>query len=304
MNRPKPVFGFFGLETTHPETWVPPLRERGLPMVAYDEGEVTTPAYQRHFCERYGVALCGSKEEFFERADVVAIMSANFDRHVPVAREALALGKTVFLDKPVAAGDADLAEILTWSGRKVVLGSSNRLDPRLLAWRASSGRVRSLCSSVGSDEPFSYAIHAVEMGQTVLGPGARAVRCVHETPPVTFQVRHDSGACWFIEIMNPSRIFHVALQSDTARETLVIPGGTFHGAMIDEVLRVNAGEAPLISPAEAVEAVRILRAGHASRQQGGAWVDLDGPLAGFSGCEYATQYRKRHETRLTTPGEG
>jgi len=292
----KPSFSSIGicdLDTSHPLVWIPLLKERGVAIFVFDEGWTTPPEFHRRFCEAHGIILCDSWATFLERSEVVALMGANFDRHVPLARSAMEAGRTVFIDKPVACGDVDLEEIASWAGRRLVLGSSARYSPELLTLREMREEVAGLISTIGSQEPFCYAIHGVEMGQTVLGPGASRVRCIHETRPVTFQVEHASGALWLVQIRNPHRLFEVSAQLSGERRLVTIPGGTLHGRLIAEVARVHEGGEPLVTPAEAVEAIRILRAGHTSLRDGGRWVALNEPLVAFCGEAYCTEYRKQ-----------
>lgn len=289
------TFGLVGLETSHPVVWADALSEMGHAVAIYDDGSTTPTATVDAFCKKYSAQRYDSLQQLIDKADIIAAMQANFDQHVPVAEQALRYGRTVYLDKPIACNDADLEKILRWQDRPLILGSSNRLDPRLLALRkqTKSTPPHFVHSTIGSDEFFSYASHGVEIGQTVLGVGATAVRAIHDQPPLTFQIAHHSGALWLLQICNPSRLFEVTVQLADQRLSHTIPGGTFHRTMIEEILKVHHGSRPLIDAREAVEAIRILRAAHTSLQNDGQWVGLDQSLVTFSGSAYAREYRQR-----------
>ena len=295
---PSPVrtFGLCGLDTSHPAAWAPYLLKRVEHVLCYDDGTVHPPEYPAEFCSEYGFEVCGDYDEFVERCDAAAIMGVDWDRHVEQARPFVERGKTVFIDKPIACRDADLEELLSWKNSRVVLGSSTRLHERLQTWR-ENGPVRSVVSTVGQDEPFAYASHGVEMGQTVLGSGAEAVLWLAGGRPSSFQVKHRSGAFWIVQIQNPHAIFHVLVGGEAVTESVWVKEVdipySLHGEMVAEVLAVAEGKRPKTPVDEAVEAMRILRAAHTSRQHGELWTALSDETVEFSGAEYAREYRRR-----------
>ena len=291
------TFGICNLDTSHPAAWAPYLKERVERVLVYDDSTIHPPEYREAFCREHGFELCENWTDFVDRCEAVAIMGVDWDRHVEQARPFVERDRTVFIDKPIACRDRDLDEIESWKGKKLVLGSSTRLHERLQAWRKETG-VRSILSTVGQDEPFAYASHAVEMGQTVAGTGAEGVRWLADGRPSSFQVRHRSGVFWVVQIQNPHAVFHVLAGGEERTESIHVkqPGEPYslHGEMVSEVLGVTRGEEPKTPVEEAVEAICILRAAHTSRERGGEWVALsDAKLLEFSGEAYAAEYRER-----------
>ncbi|HWL53212.1 MAG TPA: hypothetical protein VNQ90_12310 [Chthoniobacteraceae bacterium] len=233
---------------------------------------------------------------------MAAILTSDWDAHVPLAKPFVRRKKTVYIDKPVACSDDDLAQLLAWEGERLVLGSSNRHAPELLRWRGCP-EVRSLLSCVGQPDPFGYGIHAVEIGQTILGPGARRVRALRGGEGgFLFEIDHQSGIPWLVNTQKPAPTFHVLLETTCETRFIPIAGGTWHRLLIEEVFKVRDGGKPRLGAEEMVEAVRILKAAHTSARDARRWVRLDEPLLSFSGRQYRRAYlAARSQSHPTSP---
>ncbi|CAN5476193.1 hypothetical protein BH09VER1_BH09VER1_26910 [soil metagenome] len=244
-------------------------------------------------CARWPFTKVGSLEEAVHWAEIAAILTCNWDEHVRLAEPFITAGKTVYIDKPIACKERDLWRLLEWKSAKLVLGSSNRYAPELLRWRKCPD-IRWLLSSVGQSDPFGYGIHAVEMGQAILGIGARRVRALSSGPPFLFEVEHTSGTNWQIATQKTAPTFQVLLETSSETCFLPIAGGKFHGLLVDEVFRVHEGNSPLFGVDEMVEAIRILKAAHASVEAGNGWISLEKLLVSFSGEDYQRAYLSKH----------
>lgn len=291
MSAALPRVGLIGLDTSHSTAWVRQLQSLGHSPVIYDEGPVWRTAEVDAYCRAQNLTRAQSLDELIASSAIIAVLTCDWDRHVALAAPCLAAGRTVYIDKPIAGSHADLEQLRRWSDRPLVLGSGHRYHPSLLAWR--NRPVDALQIRSAQRGPFYRAIHAVEISQTVAGPGARRVRWIpHEAGP-TFQVEHDRVASWTVGWERPERGFVLTRFHAEQSESLQFrPDATMQENLFAEVLRVQRGEAPRISADEAVEAVRILRAAWTSQRRAGAWVACADPdLIEFSGADFAAQYR-------------
>lgn len=288
-----------GLETSHALRWLEVLSPLQVEVLLCPLTKELSDRAQ-YLATRWPCARIGSFEEAVRSADIAAILTSNWDDHVRLAEPFIEQGKTVYIDKPIACRERDLQKLLAWKSAKLVLGSSNRYAPDLLRWREFPD-IRWLMSSVGQPDPFGYGIHAVEIGQTILGIGARRVRSLSPGTPFLFEVDHDSGVKWLVGTQKPAPTFQVLFETGTETRFLPIAGGKWHGLLLDEVFRVHEGISPLFGVEEMVEAIRILKAAHASAEKGNAWIALDNLRQSFSGEDYQRVYLAKHFPRKQRP---
>ena len=83
--------------------------------------------------EQYGFRLCasGAAEVINDAAVNLVIIATRHSSHADLARQALAAGKHVFVEKPLALNDEQLAEVLaaTASGGEIMVGFNRRFSP-------------------------------------------------------------------------------------------------------------------------------------------------------------------------------
>ena len=139
--------------------------------------------------DRFGIDMVPTIEELCQRVDAVMIVSLDGRAHLEQARQVIAAGKPLFIDKPMAASLRDVMEILRLAREAsvpVFSASAYRFYPSLLAMKkAAIGEVRSAISyGPAYLEPhhpdlFFYAIHGVEGLFTVMGRGCESVTRAH-----------------------------------------------------------------------------------------------------------------------------
>jgi CheY-like chemotaxis protein len=87
----------------------------------------------RHVANRYGAEVAASLDELLARPSTQAVIIATrHDLHAAQAAAALAAGRDVFLEKPAATNEADLAKLLEAaraSGRRLMVGFNRRFAP-------------------------------------------------------------------------------------------------------------------------------------------------------------------------------
>ena len=139
--------------------------------------------------DRFEIKLVASIEKLCRMVDAVMIVSLDGRAHLEQARRVIAAGKPLFIDKPMAASQWDVVEILRLAREAkvpVFSASAYRFYPSLRVLKdAEIGEIRSVISyGPAYLEPhhpdlFFYGIHGVEALYTVMGAGCESVVRTH-----------------------------------------------------------------------------------------------------------------------------
>lgn len=136
-----------------------------------------------------GVELVESLEEMIGRIDAVLVLSVCGDAHLNRVRPFLEAGLPAYVDKPFACTLKDAAEMIDLAQRRgltLFTSSSLRYSEELAQFRGTLPSLGRLNGAVtwgpakrhpGNPGLFHYAIHAVELLYTVMGPGCEEVSC-------------------------------------------------------------------------------------------------------------------------------
>ena len=196
--------GMIGLDTSHSvaftkilngasdDNYVPGARVVGAVAVFSPDIEASVnrvEAFAFLMRDRLGVEMVSTIQELCQQVDAVMIVSLDGRAHLEQARQVIAAGKPLFIDKPMAASLQDVMEILRLAREAsvpVLSASAYRFYPSLLAMKkAPIGEVRSAISYgpayVEPHHPdlFFYGIHGVEGLFTVMGRGCESVTRTH-----------------------------------------------------------------------------------------------------------------------------
>ena len=176
--------GLVGLCTSHPECWVPIIRDltaEGLVDVevtaAWDSGETRPEGFAREFAREFNIPnAVDTLEAMLPLVDGVIVHTTNWDRHMEQARPFVEAGKSVFIDKPIAGNLRDAGIFLDWlkQGKRITGGSSLRFTrevAELLALPVEQrGEIHTAYAAIGVDD-FNYGIHAYSLLSQLMGPG-------------------------------------------------------------------------------------------------------------------------------------
>ncbi len=209
--------GIIGLDTSHAPAFTRILNSpnasaedyRGFRVVsAYPQGsrdiESSTsrvPGYIQDMREM-NVVVVESIPVLLQQVDFVLLTSNDGRVHLEQARDVIAAGKPLFIDKPMAASLADVIAIFELAEAKkvpVFSASSLRWIPGALELRGGAqGAIKGVeAFSWASLEPthpdlYWYGIHGVEILYTVMGSGCRTVSRF-QTEDTEFCVGHWEG---------------------------------------------------------------------------------------------------------------
>src|SRR4051812_32668314 len=106
--------GLVDLDTSHPGTFVPILRDMGHEVTAvYDGGTIYPEGYAEKFAGEHNIPnVCHSLADMIDLVDLAIIHSCDWDIHIERARPFVEAGKAVFIDKPMAGNVKDLQQIV------------------------------------------------------------------------------------------------------------------------------------------------------------------------------------------------
>ena len=132
----------------------------------------------RHVAARYGAEVAASLDELLARPSTEAVIIATrHDLHASQAAVALTAGRDVFLEKPAATNEEDLAKLLEAaraSGRRLMVGFNRRFAPFARQLKVAfegrrAGLVMTARINAGFVPPGSWVVDPREGGGRIVG---------------------------------------------------------------------------------------------------------------------------------------
>lgn len=236
-----------------------------------------------------GVEMVDSIDALIEKVDVVLILSIDGRPHLEQAIPVIEAGKTVYIDKPIAATLVDAIKIFRLAKKHgVPCFTSSSLRYSDLA--VNINRNPKLGDVTGADvyspcplEPnhsdfFWYGIHGVEPLFTIMGRGCKSVTRMHtEGADVAAGVWEDGRIGTFRGIRQGQRGYGVTVFGTKG----IVQGGGFEGyePLIVEIVKFFKTGKPPVSEAETLEIFAFMEAADESKRQGGRPVTLESVMA-------------------------
>ena len=195
--------GIIGLDTSHSVEFTKVLNSTDAPpefggykiVAAYPQGsldiESSTSRIPEYIDEvkKGGVEIVDSIPALLEKVDVVLLETNDGRRHLEQAMPVLKAGKTMFIDKPIAASLADAIAIFEAAKHyQVPVFSSSTLRFMSSAQEVANGKIGKVLGAdsyspctIEETHPdfFWYGIHGVEILYTVMGTGCKSIVRVH-----------------------------------------------------------------------------------------------------------------------------
>lgn len=234
--------------------------------------------------KKYGVTIVDSIKDLLREVDVVLLETNDGRLHLEQAIPVFKAGKTVFIDKPVAAFLPDAIAIYEEAKKykvPVFSASSLRYSPSVQAMaQGKAGNI--LGADVFSPAhlekthmDFSwYGIHGVEMLYTLMGTGCKSVSRTH-TPDadVVVGLWNDDRIGTFRGVRYKKLGYGGSVYGDKSIETLDGAGG-YNPLLVEVVKFFQSGEAP-VKPEETIEMFAFMEAADESKRQGGKVITLE-----------------------------
>lgn len=292
--------GVVDLDTSHPEAFLPLLRERGHDVVAvYGGHTVVDDDYTRRYATENGIArVVDDLTELVGDVDAVFVHGVDWDTHLARVRLFAGHGIPVHLCKPFAGRAADVREMvaLAADGARITGGSALRWSAAVAEWRAREERADTgLAVTYG--HPLDYGVHAFSLLHGFHGPGIEAARALDaEGRRVELRWRDGRTGVVIVQPAGEGYGFFATLVSVRGVHHVEAGGADLYARLLDATLaHLVAPGPPEVSLAELVEPELAVLAGRASAENSGQWVRLhDDPAidgVAFDGAEFAVGYR-------------
>lgn len=238
--------------------------------------------FTREMQEEHGVRIVKNSDAMLAECDAVLLCSLDGRPH----REQFgtcAIGKPVFVDKPVAATLRDAAaiyQIAEATGTPVFSASATRFAPEVIEVAlAEVGRVAGAISHGPCPlEPhhpdlYFYGIHAVEALFTVMGPGCGPVsRVTTERASVVSGVWADGSVGTLYAMHHWPAPYRVIKMGD--RSVVSCGMSADYAPLLREIVRFCRTGVPPVGRAQTLEIYAFMEAADESRRRGGAAVAL------------------------------
>ena len=234
--------------------------------------------------KKYGVKIVDSIADLLKECDVVLLETNDGRRHLEQALPVFKAGKTVFIDKPLAAFLPDAIAIVNAARRynvPIFSSSSLRYAPSVKAMaEGKAGNV--LGADVFSPAhleqthlDFSwYGIHGVEMLFTIMGRGCKSVSRTHtEDADVVVGLWEGDRIGTFRGVRYKKLGYGGTVYGDKSIETLDGNGG--YDPLLVEIVKFFQTNKSPVSPDETLEIFAFMEAADESKRQGGKMVTLE-----------------------------
>ncbi|HEY9487601.1 MAG TPA: Gfo/Idh/MocA family oxidoreductase [Chryseosolibacter sp.] len=234
--------------------------------------------------KKHGVKIVNSIKELLREVDVVLLETNDGRLHLEQAIPVFKAGKTVFIDKPIAASLPDAIAIFNEARKyKVPVFSSSSLRYAHSVKAITAGKAGNI---LGADVyspsalekthmDFSwYGIHGVEMLYTIMGTGCKSVSRTHtEDADVVVGLWGDNRIGTFRGIRYNKSGYGGTVYGDKSIETLDGAGG-YNPLLIEVVKFFQTNKAP-VRPEETLEMFAFMEAADESKRQGGKVITLE-----------------------------
>ncbi len=303
--------GLAGLCTSHPECWVPIIRDltaAGLVDVevtaAWDSGETRAEGFAAEFCRQFEIPhAIDNLADMLPLVDGVIVHTTNWDRHIEQGKLFVEAGKAVFLDKPIVGNLRDAGIFLDWlkQGKRITGGSSLRFTREVAELLEKPveerGEIHTAYAAIGVDD-FNYGIHAYSLLSQLMGPGILYAQFFDASVQKQILLKWKSGQSAILTIGPTSWLpFNVTAVTNKKVYQVGVDNSRIYRSLLEAVLPYLSGKtdtapldaASILEPELAAMAARI------SWMNNGQKVflsdlRLDDP--GYDGTEFALSYRR------------
>ena len=302
--------GLVGLCTSHPEAWVPVIRDltkEGLVDVevvaCWDSGETRPADFAKTFAKDFNIPYTpATLEEMLPLVDGVIVHTTNWDKHLEQARIFVEANKAVYLDKPVAGNLDEINQILDWikQGKRVTGGSVLRYCYEVVACRKAVEEANETIytgySVIGVDD-FNYGIHGYATLIAAMGSDVLSVQYIGSSNQKQIMIKFVNGRVGILTVGKTKWLpFNLTATTATKVHQVKVDNMKLYRAMLESVLPYFTGKTDEV-PLEAMSLVMpelTALAAKQSWQNNGAEVfitDIEKNIS-YDGTQFATEYRR------------
>ncbi|MBI3987197.1 MAG: Gfo/Idh/MocA family oxidoreductase [Lentisphaerae bacterium] len=171
--------------------------------------------------ETWGVKVTENFDEAISDCDAIMMEINDGAYHLEYFKKVAALGKPVFLDKPLAGSLADgraILKLMKKHNTRVWSGSSLPFCENFEKTVASFSEIQrghaygALGNAPAGDSLIWYGVHTFEMLQSIMGPNPLFVRAVETKSAITTVVEYDNGREGIVETIRGSWFYGGRIQ--------------------------------------------------------------------------------------------
>ena len=302
--------GLVGLCTSHPECWVPVMRDltnEGLVdidvVAAWDSGETRPEGFAKTFAKDFNIPYTPETlEEMLPLVDGVIVHTTNWDKHLEQARIFVEAGKAVYLDKPVAGNLEEINQILDWikQGKRVTGGSVLRFCREVIACRdevaAMGETIYTGYSCIGVDD-YNYGIHGYATLIAAMGPEVLSVQYIGSSNQKQILIKFSNGRVGILTVGKTKWLpFNLTATTGSKVHQVAVDNMQLYRAMLEKVMPYFTGKTDEV-PLEATSLVMPELTALAAKQSwlnNGAEVfitDIAKEIS-YDGGQFAREYRR------------
>ncbi|MEK7398652.1 MAG: Gfo/Idh/MocA family oxidoreductase [Candidatus Poribacteria bacterium] len=297
--------GHVDLDTSHPQSWIPIIRELGHEVVGvFDGGTIYPQGYAKEFAGNNNIPqVFDSLDEMANAVDVAIIHSCNWDLHIQRAEPFINAGKSVLIDKPMIGNLKDAQKLKEWTnqGARITGGSSIRFAyevKNLLSIPiAERGEIHTIFAGCAVDE-FNYGIHAYSLLSGIGGEGVESVQFIGSGVQRLIYVNWRDGKKGILSVGKQAGYlpFYATVVTDKKLFNIQVDSGKVYKALLEAVLPYLGKEtdSPPVSLPNLIETELIAIAARMSWMKNGDRIfleDLRLDDAGYDGLAFGEEYR-------------
>lgn len=270
------------LDEWHAQNYPAMLREeiarQGLSIevkMAYAYCDKEDGMSNEEWSRKQNVPLASSMDELIANCDGVMILAPSFpEKHYEMAEKALRAGKPVYMDKIFAPSEEEGRKIFNLSlemGTPLFSSSALRFDAAFDDYRAGNGLKAEWCLTCGPNNFQIYAIHQIEMMQTVMGR-AKKVKALGNDGGRNLVFDFGEGRMGQMCQMNTLPFQLSVADKTTCKHQMV--GSDFFIRLVRGILSFfQTGVAP-VAPENTLDALAMLTAAHKAMKDMDQWIEV------------------------------
>ena len=227
--------------------------------------------------EAWGVRVTASFDEAVRDSDALMLEINDPAFHVEYFQRCAALGKPLFLDKPLAdtvAAGRSILEVARKAGTRFFSASSLRFVPELeqACRRIPRPQTASFYGPLGKAPAGSsvvwYGVHAFEMLERAMGRGARSVRALRDGAGTVAVVDYGERRRGVVELTEGAYVYGGAVRAERDGAAFAVDMSRAYTELLRAIgAFLRGGPAPA-APEEALEILALLEATDRSLETG------------------------------------
>jgi hypothetical protein len=284
--------GIIGTDTSHVPAFARLLNDPSSPdhipgariVAAYKGGSPDfapsrdrVDGFSRELQEKFGVEIVGTIAELCRRVDGVLLESVDGRSHLAQAREVIAAGKPLFIDKPLATTldeAREIARLATQAGVAWFSTSSLRYGVAGLKTPDLNGADVWGPGPLGEHHQLDlswYAIHEAEMLYTLMGTGCEEVTRIQASDTDVVVCRWKDGRIGTMRALRPYASYGAVVFRKEAKgqTSAVSTPPSSYVPLLREIVKFFETGKPPVSNEETLELFAFLDAAQRSKEAGG-----------------------------------